>query len=310
MTREHLYRPKGAGHSAPEGGKRDYVRPRDDLVGAFRKFQDVPRERGVFLEPYMAAEGLLAGIEGLTAEEVSSLPLVFEGADIIRLGIFMSAAYNLCSSDHIIFDVDTEEQFSLIGYKLAEDKVLTVMSDTYNLIGTLSRGLVINMGKANGQFGKESPGISLNYGHAFGAGTEATGAVVNYGTCEYLGTKNSGIMINFGEVEQAAHDISGIFINFGKVKRIGFEAFDGIVVAPENPGKLYIHAKSALSSERCREIPELNAYLNGLRERLGRERDAIEIAEELRGSNIKGDVADILRRSGWLRREYDTRTSL
>ena len=153
MVRESLARRfKPAGFEQPEGSRKDYTKPRDELCDAFyRWMRELPEaldHMSAYVQygkarklieplgeiPYMEANALLAGFKPKTKVESVA-------------GIFISACYNKSSERVIIFDLDAPE-IKCIGYNLGENRVLVNNGEVGDYFGSGSQGIAINNKKA------------------------------------------------------------------------------------------------------------------------------------------------------------------
>jgi len=195
MTLETAYKYKPSGHDSPQD-RRNYVKPSDELVEAFKEWLDKPFEYGRNM--HQKATDLLADLEGMSLEEINSLPLLFENNPRTQdAGIFITVAYGNLETDELVYDAQVPIRF--VGFQLKGKKLL-IRSDTHRATGLESDSLIINYGKTV-DFGHEAHGPVINFGSARDMTARATNISLNYGTIREFDIHRKAPAINMGTVQ-------------------------------------------------------------------------------------------------------------
>ncbi len=276
MIRESLTRKfHPAGFEQPEGSRREYVRPRDELQKLFYKWfeglcNDYPyweegiREwaypfREVAEEEYIKACELVKHLGEIPYIEVNSLLIDFEPKSFAqqKAGLFLSACYNKSPQQVIVFGFNAP-QIWYIGYKLERGKIL------------------VNNGEVGQEFGALFPGV-----------------VINNGDVAFRTHYNPlGIIVNNGIFECCISDV--ITPNF----EIGFRGQKGAYGYLRN-------IKKFLELADFDKIPELKKYFKNLRElsKSVKDKESTKNFLERYGSEpkerIEQDIEDILKKGGF-----------
>jgi len=333
MTSETLYRPKGAGHSAPGGERRRYVQPRQPLLEAFGEWldgmgneshpsfykNDFYRDRDTrkhLDEETRKAVGKV-NLEGVSPAELSSLLLQFpDNENLPWAGMFLTEAYNQMGEDEIVFDNPLDREICLIGYGLKEGKKLYARGNLGGYTGYENSGIMVVGDRDDGGmipsfFGQFSSGTIVSHMDSFNFGG-GTGQYINFASvgnqlegAPFQDQKDEGAAVNFGNVKKwfgwGSHNM---LVNCKGIEgSFGFEA-EGIVLAvrgsqtvvsngTDKPGKLL-----GLSEEQCAQIPRLVEYFQVMEDVLGPHRPYSEIFAFLDGLDIQRDVRKILVEAG------------
>ena len=244
---ETLYRPKGAGHDAPDREPRNYVQPKDKLVNVFGRWLDIVGSNPNMMHNRFA-DKMLYDMSGgricywspraeISSEEISSLVMCFDSHPNIRnAGVFVTALYNGLRNDDFVFDAE-DVVVDWVGWGLQEGNRLTIDCDTGESTGMCNRGVIINNGNSR-DLGKATKGHIINRGHAysFGNGSEymqmpekRTGFLLNYGTAEWVGHKAGNVMVNYGKADTLSQDGVVQVFNFGEARDMGEESSGPLV---------------------------------------------------------------------------------
>ncbi len=301
MPPETLYRPKGAGHSAPEGERR-HTKLKDELVEAFEKWLDMESRylghKFNIFDAYHMAESILSympGKEDMTPQEIGGLPLPFQDHPaVIEAGIFLSAAYNMLGDgvQNVVFDNATDTELNHMGMYLNPNVLLLLRGDFGTGTGYNSYGGIISYGNIRGGLGSDSKGV-----------------IVNMGEAEDLAYGSRCVAINFGKSKRFGFGFRW-FLNYGEIEK--YQASDtcnhvivrepGKMELDERTQRLYsgkvIEKTNVILPEQCARSPELIARLDEIKGNLDPSLPDEKVFEQLlwlraNWSVIDGDVLDM-----------------
>ncbi|GEM_PF-4182716 len=193
MTTEPLYKPKGAGHSAPEGDRRGYVKPRDGLVEMFR---------GWLGNPDSQLKMPFDSLGEVTSREINALLPMFSGhPNIKQAGRFLTELYRGSTLREFVFESDIDGGTDYLGKGLPHWHTLIIRSGLGNYAGEESHGVIVNLADTEDWdcFGEKSDGININCGNVRTMGRKANGLTINLGNVTFMVKPYpSGVFIDYG----------------------------------------------------------------------------------------------------------------
>lgn len=222
------------------------------------------------------------------------------------LGYVFSAFYNLFHDGEVItFDFDSQIPIGDIAYQLKDNKVLVNKSRLGRYVATCAKGTIINYGSMEDWASFCLHGKLLNYGVMLSnCGDGNSGLIINMGRINGDLSKDAldGIAINFGVVTSVfgrfAREENPLSINCGNVHSI--DNLDGYVVAIKDPtaGFCSVGKAKKFTQAECQKMPDLIQYFDELKQRLEEGRTdankAIEVMKSLDKEIIKEDVRRII----------------
>jgi len=295
MTTETLYRPKGAGHSAPGGDRRRYI-INDRLVALANEWLDKAGLMGGFVG---VAENMVrrhfpgrsGGLSGVSNEEINYVQVVLEGHPKGKVGgTLLSALYNMSPLDELMYDdAGTGIVLDYLGSGLPRRKKLIIKSRTGKYTGAGSKGTIVN--HADG----------ANIGDEDGC----PGTVVSFGRdCNIRNT--NGLLLNFGSYTSfRVRNTPAVFMDFQFRDHSGRPTGTGSIHFYSNIGALESlkgreeHDRSGLrlSADETDKIPGLHRWLFMLREALG---PGSSDQDVFRGMDMLRDFGTYLRGAVWM----------
>lgn len=320
MSEALAYTLKPAGYDAP-AEKRIYPEPDCSLAKAYEtwlKLMNREYASGTAHLHYAYAIKLTKGLR-TSVDEAHSLLVRYQDHPFAEhAGLFVSALYNHHIPDkEIVFDLNLEKPTDWLGYKLRKDKVFVNKGKTGTLLGTEARGIIINCGEAGRDMGWWSNCSLINYGEVgrcvgWGCGARIydnsySPIIVNCGkACHDFGGNTSVPILNFGEAHSIGDAAHGLVANSGKVSHRSYRDADGCIIT-QSPVKMSTKFEGKLIGlEDCKQMPELVAYLDSLKQKFETGRNdyrtalaALDGLGPLPGNKIESDVKTILKRAGY-----------
>jgi len=323
MRSEMTYKFKGAGHEEPEG-KRKYEKPDSKLAKAFEAVLDKEFEKkfaslmanthGPDYSEWKEIEFLgkficeSVGREKFSADDAKALLLQYEDhKNIEESGEFITAIYNNSRDKIIIHDVDIGKPIKSIGGSLAQNKVLVNKAPIGPHFGADACGIIINYadeikGVFTSCYGLGDSGVFLNYGKIMNdAGQDSDGLWINAGITRALGHQTCGLILNLGKTDEFGEEAKSdsILVNAGEATKFGKGAC-GIIIATNAP-KQNIKTQDCtyIGPEQCSQIPKLQAYFDGIRQKVEAGRTdyfaAVKLAKSLNAEKVSQRLAEILK---------------
>jgi len=286
------YKMQPAGHEQP-APRRKYAENRT-LREAFEKYLALVAKTNFRLiydqmcrdDLYALAANLLKGVQ-VSVDDAHGLLLERGLSEEERsyAGFFVSVIYNKSDLSDIVYDLDVE--VCNLAYALPAPKAF------------------INKGSGHWGSGTKSTGIIVNYvekGKYFTAGFAADGSIITYG-----GKASTGYWVgDFDEGEDFVDSVS-LEVCLDDCLRIAGRYKD-----PEINQDLsirrdpyYEHTRRVIKKEEISKIPELQEYINNLKDKFEKGRhDYRIVVETVRAlgpkpnDKLRQDLLDILRRAG------------
>ncbi len=295
MTSETMYTPKGAGHNAPEGGRKGYVQPRQPLVEAFgnwlRKLEGRHGHDAGWRSHFSTESLRGVDLEGATCGEINSILVPFEGHPrLCDAGTFLTRAYEMAGIADAVFESDVHVE--KVDYGMTHEGIGWLGRES---LPGMSLVLLSNTGPSTAM---GSRGTTLNYANCCSLGAGAPGVVVNYGEVSgTLGMSSDGTLINFGRVGIFNSGESAYVLDFGRSDWVNAAKDDTrpIVSISIESGKYRLVIDWLTGYEFTDEMKQ---YLDDLRDRIGPHRHYTEVLAHLKGTDIKGDIRKGIRDMG------------